>query len=156
MTVQLGAWSMRPATQCDPTFLLDLHRTTMRAVIEKAWGWDENWQKSDLEKRLAECDVYVLSMASKPIGALFLERRPGSIYVRELQVVPEFQGQGIGTSVLRQVINDAAAKNKCVALQVAIENVGARRLYERLGFQVIREVPPVVEMQFALRSPIRC
>jgi hypothetical protein len=35
MTVQLGSWSMRPATQCDPTFLLDLHRTTMRAVIER-------------------------------------------------------------------------------------------------------------------------
>jgi ribosomal protein S18 acetylase RimI-like enzyme len=88
-------------------------------------------------------------MASGPIGAIFLERRPDSIYVRELQVAPEFQGQGIGTGVLQQVINDAVAKDKFVALQVAIENLGARRLYERLGFQIIREAPLVIEMRFA-------
>lgn len=64
-------------------------------------------------------------------------------------MAPEFQGQGIGTGVLQQVINDAVAKDKFVALQVAIENLGARRLYERLGFQIIREAPLVIEMRFA-------
>jgi ribosomal protein S18 acetylase RimI-like enzyme len=48
---------------------------------------------------------------------------------------------------MRRTMNDATAKKKCVTLlQVAIENAGARRLYERLGFRIVREIPPVVEM----------
>jgi RimJ/RimL family protein N-acetyltransferase len=48
------------------------------------------------------------------------------------------QRQGIGTSVIQQVLDEARRSGKPVALQVLKVNP-ARRLYERLGFSVTGE-----------------
>jgi len=44
-------WKLRPAEDADHQFLYELHRLTMRDVIEKTWGWDEAWQRTDFECR---------------------------------------------------------------------------------------------------------
>jgi ribosomal protein S18 acetylase RimI-like enzyme len=67
---------------------------------------------------------------------LWLEPRPAKLYVTDLQVLPELQGRGMGTAVLREIIAKAATFGIPVALQVLRVNRRAQRLYERLGFRV--------------------
>lgn len=50
-----------------------------------------------------------------------------------LAVIPTRRGKGIGTELLRSLLDEAAKRHACVSLSVASHNP-ARRLYEREGF----------------------
>lgn len=50
-----------------------------------------------------------------------------------LQILPEFQGKGIGTELMKRLLN-WLGDEKPITLNVAEPNVRARRLYERFGF----------------------
>jgi ribosomal protein S18 acetylase RimI-like enzyme len=139
-------WQLRRASDDDRDYLYRLHVLTMRDVIEATWGWNEEWQRGDFAKRFAESQYFVIEADGTSIGTLCVERRPGAIYILELQLLPEYQGAGIGTEVIHGVIRDAALEGLPVALSVADANQRARRLYERLGFEVTGIDPPFIRM----------
>ena len=61
--------------------------------------------------------------------------------IDDLYLAPAFQGKGIGTAVLRQIVAQAMKENKTPYLYVFIRNEDAVRLYRRLGFAVVQEIP---------------
>ena len=61
--------------------------------------------------------------------------------IDDLYLAPAFQGKGTGTAVLRQIVSQAMQENKTPYLYVFIRNEGAVRLYRRLGFAVVQEIP---------------
>ena len=140
-------YHLRRASESDKHFLYSLHRATMRIAIEKTWGWDEAWQRSDFEKRFKEQLVSVIEVDARDVGALWLETSQEVIYIADLQVLPELQGHGIGTAVLQGLIAAGAARGVPVELAVLQVNPRARCLYERLGFRVADEGDPFVRMR---------
>lgn len=56
-------------------------------------------------------------------------------YIGEIYLVPEYRGQGIGSTILR---NEMANYDK-IRLQVAMDNEGAFKLYTSLGFKIAKE-----------------
>lgn len=63
-------------------------------------------------------------------------------YVYGFRVRPPYQGLGIGTRIMNVIEEDLAKRGyTCVTLNVARENQGARRLYERLGYSVTAAEP---------------
>lgn len=61
-------------------------------------------------------------------------------YIAQLGIAPEWRGQGIGTQLLENLLEQGrTAQRKVAALDVAVDNPRAQALYERLGFVVIRE-----------------
>lgn len=138
---------LRSASESDRPFLYDLHRTTMREVIEETWGWDEVWQRADFDKRFAECIVSIIEANGRAAGALWLQSTPDSLHIAELQVLPGLQGQGIGAATVRKVIEQAVTSGLPVTLLVVPANPRAKRLYERLGFEVIDIGNPFIHMR---------
>jgi GNAT superfamily N-acetyltransferase len=81
-----------------------------------------------------------------PVGDVFLDRDPaeepeirrwlpGVPRLNHLEVIGPVQRRGIGTALLRA--GEATARklgHRRVALGVGVDNPGARRLYERLGY----------------------
>ena len=67
--------------------------------------------------------------------------RGDRLEIDDLYLAPAFQGKGIGTAVLRQMVAQAMQENKTPYLYVFIRNEGAVRLYRRLGFAVVQEIP---------------
>jgi ribosomal protein S18 acetylase RimI-like enzyme len=132
-------FELRPARESDREPLYAVHCATMRDVITRTWGWDEAWQRANFDGRFDPSKVSIVSAGGRDVGSVWLEIRPGELYVAELQIVPEMQGRGLGSAVLRGVVASAAARGACVTLQVLDLNVRARRLYERLGFYVTGE-----------------
>jgi GNAT superfamily N-acetyltransferase len=61
-----------------------------------------------------------------------------AIFLGQLYLKARFQRQGIGSRVVRLLIEEAASTGKAVALAVVKINP-ARRLYERLGFRATHE-----------------
>jgi GNAT superfamily N-acetyltransferase len=90
--------------------------------------------------------VLVAWLDDRPVGDVFLDCQPAKeLEVRRhlsgvprldhLEVLGPFQGRGIGTALVCAA-EDAARRlgHERIALGVGLENRGARRLYERLGF----------------------
>jgi hypothetical protein len=42
----------------------------MREVIESTWGWDEAWQRSDFDRRLAAYVVSIIDAEHRAAGGL--------------------------------------------------------------------------------------
>jgi len=121
-------FDLRPALDEDQEFLYELHCATMRSVVEQTWGWDEAWQRADFAKRFAKCDISIIEVETTPeagarlVGSLWLEQRPDSLYIHELQILPELQGRGVGTAVVENVIEQGASSELPVALSVVQAN----------------------------------
>ena len=119
----------------------------MRHVVEKTWGWDEAWQRADFERRFGSYTVSVVESGTRPIGGLFLEYGPDAMFIHEVQLVPEWQGRGLGTAIVQTVIEQATTRGVPVELSVVPANHRAQRLYERLGFEVISVEYPFIKMR---------
>jgi ribosomal protein S18 acetylase RimI-like enzyme len=124
-----------------------LHARTMRHAIEQTWGWDEAWQREDFSRRLCDCSVSIVECDGDRAGGLFVVSNPASIHVEELQIMPEFQGRGIGSSILTELIETAHHRGMVVTLAVLSVNPRAKQLYERLGFKVTGFEAPFFRMQ---------
>ena len=141
--------TLKVAGEHDREFLYSLHCRTMRTIIEPTWGWDEAWQRNEFDRRLREYLVSVIECDGCDAGAIVLESKPDSLYIHEFQVLPEHQGRGVGTAVLRRVIDQAASRGLAVTLSVLRANPRARHLYERLGFEVTDVEEPFLHMRYA-------
>jgi ribosomal protein S18 acetylase RimI-like enzyme len=63
-----------------------------------------------------------------------------TLYVANLGVRPELRGKGLGARLLHEQLGYARHTGKAkIALDVAVTNTSAQRLYERLGLRVVRE-----------------
>ena len=145
-------YQLRFATESDRSFLYQLHCSTMRSHIEKTWGWDDAWQRRDFDRRFREQQVSVIEVDGRDAGGLWLELRADALHLADLQISADLQRQGIGTSVLRGVIAQAAGGGLPVSLAVLPSNEGAKRLYERLGFEVTTVEVPFVHMCYKTRT----
>jgi [ribosomal protein S18]-alanine N-acetyltransferase len=78
-------------------------------------------------------------------------------YIRVVCVAPAFRGQGVGSALVRFAEERIFRESPNVFLCVSSFNHGARRLYERLGFEVVGELHDYIvkgHSEFFLRKTI--
>ncbi|HLY26728.1 MAG TPA: GNAT family N-acetyltransferase [Aggregatilineales bacterium] len=132
-------YTLQAATNADFAFLYDLHVKAMRAAIEKTWGWDEDFQMAYFRQHFTTDNTDIFMVGNVPVGKLICERDPQRILLAEIEILPEYQRKGLGTAIIQALIDEAKASHKEVVLQVLKTNSDARRLYERLGFELYGE-----------------
>jgi Acetyltransferase (GNAT) family len=71
-----------------------------------------------------------------PIGRLYLHESAAEVRVMDIAVLPEWRGQGLGTTLLHAVLDAGREGNARVSLHVEPGNP-AQRLYARLGFRLV-------------------
>lgn len=63
-------------------------------------------------------------------------------HIKDLAVHPEYQGEGVGTALLRRGLDVLYEQSvRSVKLEVRESNDGAKRLYTQFGFEPLRRVP---------------
>ena len=75
--------------------------------------------------------------------------RDADVEIHTLCVAPEYQCQGIGTHITQTLVHAACERGRGVVLAVLKVNERARRLYERLGFEVVSETSYHYHMRFS-------
>ena len=84
-------------------------------------------------------------VGGKPAGYLETTTLDTAVDLTNVVLLPAFQGKGIGTRIVQDVIAHATAQRLPVRLQVLRANP-ARALYERLGFRTLEETDLRVKM----------
>jgi len=66
--------------------------------------------------------------------------RKGEIYISNLATYPKFRGRGMASALIAKVEEEAKKSGgKYLSLDVEVENADAIKLYQRLGFRIIKE-----------------
>ncbi|MFN2588461.1 MAG: GNAT family N-acetyltransferase [Actinomycetota bacterium] len=123
-------------------------------------GWSDAQKSSFLDQQFAAQDAHyasyddatysVIVVDGFPAGRLYVARWPEEIRIMDVALLPAARGKGVGTSLLRALIEEAAGGGKRLTIHVEREN-SALRLYERLGFVRVEERGPYYLME--LRPP---
>jgi ribosomal protein S18 acetylase RimI-like enzyme len=83
----------------------------------------------------------VAFLGSEPAGFAFLGIRGRRGWIGGTGVVPPARRRGVGDAVMRAVLDEARSRGiEEVSLEVLVQNEPALRLYERLGFERVREL----------------
>ena len=131
---------LRKANENDYNFIFNLNKTVYKDYAIKIWGsWDDEFQKQFCENRFKTEKVQIILDSEKEIGILELIEKEHQIYIEEIQIEPNSQGRGIGTEIINDIKKTAFKLNYSVGLMVFKFNNRAKKLYEKLGFNVIDE-----------------
>ena len=119
----------------------------MRDYVDAVWGWDDDEQVAFFDEHFDPTRCQILQVGRVDVGVLAVDERADEIYVAKIQLLPQWQGRGIGSSVIESLIERGAATNKPVTLRVLRTNPRATALYARLGFQPFREIETHIYLQ---------
>ena len=71
------------------------------------------------------------------VGTIWLTNDYRRLYLHHMAVLPEFQKQGIGRSLLQEAIQIADKQGLQAKLEVHSDNAAALNLYRSMGFKVL-------------------
>jgi ribosomal protein S18 acetylase RimI-like enzyme len=140
--------NFRPELPEDEAFLAKLYATT-RAGEMALTGWDAAQQEAFLcqqfqfqtthyRKHYGDASFRIILRDDAPIGRLYVHFGAQEIRLMDIALLPEHRGAGLGSSILENLLREAAQLGKPVTLHVERFNP-ALRLYQRLGFRVIED-----------------
>ena len=149
---------LRPVTPEDEPFLRRVYAST-RAEELAPVPWTDEQKRAFCDLQFAAQDSHyratwpgatydVVVVDGEPAGRLWQVSAADEVHVLDVAILPEFRGRGIGTRLLRDVLDGAAATGRYASISVEKFNHRARALYERLGFAVVDETGVYERMEW--------
>jgi len=128
----------------DKTFAETLIRHNMAAYHQQL-GW--HWDSALFDQQWRELESFKLVINATPVGVLCLHQEDDAYHIRELQIAPPWQRQGLGTAALH--FAEAHARQAGIhRLRLRVFRINpAMALYERMGFRVLNTEEAVHAME---------
>ncbi|MEU7801562.1 GNAT family N-acetyltransferase [Micromonospora arborensis] len=145
----MGDWKLRPASLSDVDAVAELRAVVLRADLERLGRYDEQRVRQRLRDGFAPAYTWVVEVDGAFAGCVALRRADDAHWLEHFYLAPHLQGSGIGTAVLRELLERCDRDGARVRLNV-LQGSPARRLYERHGFTLETEDPVDV---FMVREP---
>ena len=130
--------TLRAARPDDYGFAKQIYYQTMRWIIERLFGWDEDREDRKFAEQFKREEVRIIAADGRDVGWMQTQLRDDAVYLGQLYVTPAWQGRGIGSEVLGRLIAEAREQGKAITLSVVKINP-ALRLYEAHGFRVTHD-----------------
>ena len=116
-------------------FIYQTKKTAYKKYVEECWGvWNEADQRNYFENFINQVhrDLWIIQLDGVDIGFYNgMQLDDGSYEIGNICIIPEYQGRGIGTQVLQDIMS--LHKNQDLHIQYFKQNpVG--KLYAKLGF----------------------
>jgi ribosomal protein S18 acetylase RimI-like enzyme len=129
--------AVRPARVEDFDFCSDLYFSEMGGTIREL-KLDVAKHAAGFRQRWDPREVGIITLDGADIGWVQSMIERDALFLGQLFVTPAHQGRGIGTTIVRRLIEEAACERRAVTLGVVKTNP-ALRLYRRLGFRTTHE-----------------
>jgi len=127
-------YKLVPINEKDYDFIYNLKKNAYMKYVDEIWGWNEENQKEYFKKFIDtyKNNIYIIQINGIDIGFYNDEiLKNGDYEVGNICIIPEYQGKGIGTKILKDILE--INKDKNIHIQYFKQNpVG--NLYARLGF----------------------
>ncbi len=138
----------------------EIHDAEAHRIITTGWLRDVYPVRSTAEAAIGRDDLFVMEEAGRVIGTAVINKLQVDVYddadwqfeaspdkvcvLHTLVISPALSGRGYGTEFIR-FYEDYARLNGCTELRMDTNarNLGARRLYAKLGYREIGIVPTV-------------
>ena len=134
-----SAFELREPTRADLDVLYPIYRSCYQEYVRQTWGeWDDARQSEQFYSGFPLERGRVILVGGEIIGAIDTERRGDGWFLNNIEIAPEWQNRGIGTALVRDLLARAQAEG-CPTHLGCLKVNPARRLYERLGFEVVGE-----------------
>src|SRR5215475_145800 len=130
--------ALRTACDGDVAFARNIYFETMREIIEHLFGWDQSREEKNFARFFKLNEVRIITADGQDVGWIQEQISRRSINLGSFYVAPAMQARGIGTEVLRMLLERAAADSKTLTLAVVKTNP-ARQFYEKRGFRITHE-----------------
>ncbi len=128
---------LRPATSEDFEFLWRLQCEAMRPNVEMQFGpWDERFQRALFEENTRIAEQQIIECDGIAVGGQCVQSKSDSVELIRLQLLPSHQRLGIGSTLVKELVETAHASGREAKLQV-FPTSPARELYRRLGFRTV-------------------
>ncbi|MEV0123784.1 GNAT family N-acetyltransferase [Streptomyces sp. NPDC050703] len=135
-----AGWVLRRAVAADIEGIAELRATVMRADLERLGRYDERRVRQRLRDSFSPQHTSVIMVGRELAGCVTVRPTEGRQWLEHFYLTPHRQGQGLGSAVLRTVLERTDAQGSTVALNV-LQGSAAQRLYERHGFTVEAQDP---------------
>jgi GNAT superfamily N-acetyltransferase len=127
--------ALRPAIPADSEFCYRLHRAAMGEYVTALFGWDEQAQRGHQDRAFNPSRWQIITVGGADAGMIDVVRRADEIYLGRIEILPAYQGRGIGTRLIGALIAEAHRQGQPLVLEVFAINRRARALYQRLGLR---------------------
>ena len=132
----------------DTGLLISLYGSTRTKELANT-GWSEeqksqfiqmqfNAQHAHYSTHYSKAAFDIIYYNSKAVGRFYVCRNGDDIRVIDITLLPPYQGMGIGTQLLNELLEEAREQCKEVSLHCEIQN-SAQKWYCKLGFHVEKE-----------------
>ena len=139
---------LRPIEDADLPFLRRVYASTRAEEVSQT-GWPQAQQAEFLRTQFeaqhahyqthyADARFDVVLEGDTPLGRLYVHRGETDIRIVDIALLPEHRGRGIGSHLLREILDEAADHGRTVSIHVERFNP-ALHLYERLGFSHVAD-----------------
>lgn len=150
--------SLRRVTDADHEFLVAVYANSRAAELAQV-NWDESqkdafirWQyerqKEEYDARYPDARYDVIMVDGVPAGRIWVGSDENQIRLLDIALLSEFQNRGVGTHLLKHLIDEATRTKKALRHMVFVLNDNAYRFYERLGFETIEDLGGYKHMEW--------
>ena len=128
-----------PADDSDRDYFENLSELVYRDLLERQVGnWDADRERNKFNQKWQEHNFQKVYLSGELIGGFWVQEFESYHQLREIQIHPNYQNQGIGTKILLDLIEQCSRKKVEFRLRVLKLNPSVT-LYQRLGFKVLGE-----------------
>ena len=128
--------SLRPARHEDYDFAARLYLDSTRPLLTALGMWDEGRVVKRFRQAFKIDQVQVIRLDDADIGWMQVSESAERLHLHQLHILPQFHNRGIGTSLIRTILDRARRQGRPALLNV-IRGNRAVSLYRRLGFRVV-------------------
>ena len=140
--------TFRPVTADDEPFLIRVYGSTRLEELALT-NWDDALRDAFVQMQFAAQQAHyrqtypngehlIILLDGEPVGRLYVAEIEAEIRIIDITMLPEHRKAGIGTPIIRQLMEEAAAIEKPLRIYVESFNP-SQRLFERLGFVKVDE-----------------
>lgn len=141
--LDLNEIKLIPAQSSDIAFAKSVHLQNMKHYYNIH---NICWDDSQFEQNWPTTSNFLIVL-DHAVGIFRFSSEGTTFRIRDIQLLHQFQGKGIGSTVLAR--GQAIATEQCcnkVRLQVFAENP-ATKLYKKEGFLIVESTPPFFQME---------
>jgi len=123
-----------PGEESQRQFSYELKKATYGDYIKEVWGWDEEVQIEFHNQDWLKKRPNIIRYDNRPIGTIYLDEKGNDIWIERFIISSEYQNKGMGTYILKGIMERADLSGRTIKLMYLRTNPVAS-LYRRMGFR---------------------